>query len=399
MRITIAGPKLGTDQNLVHDGKNFAWSSGIPIDSWTYGFKNSDKDIGFVVKSLGVDTKLFDDTPHEKAAKTVFGKDCSKIAWIHTMPKDIFLKHVMNLLEQLWCVIDDESNSYYKERLLDNRKLLSRLVSPIVDTSLAKQIMKSSHVSQLAEISKFLPSETGEVRSTKYNLAGSVTGRLTVESGPNILTLKKESRKIFLSRYPGGKIIQLDISSLEPRIALAVSGKPAPDDIYSFICNNLFEGSLTRDQAKVAILSCIYGASQFSLSKRLPSNLSVSKVISEIKRHFGILSLESSLSREYSKNGFIENLYGRKIFADGAHVNHFLQSTGVDISFSVFSKILEKFDNSKIEYTPLYLIHDAIMLDVSKDGFEFAKTLEKEKFKIEELDCNFPIKLEIIKEK
>ena len=45
---------------------------------------------------------------------------------------------------------------------------------------------------------------------------------------------------------------------------------------------------------------------------------------------------------EYSKNGFIENLYGRKIFADGAHVNHFLQSTGVDISFSVFSKILEK---------------------------------------------------------
>jgi len=396
MQIVIAGSKIGTNQNLIHDGKSFSWSNNVPDDAWTYGFDSSDKDIDFVAKSLGISTELFEDTPHAIAAKTAFGENSSTFCWIHLMPKHEFLKSVTSLLDRLWDVINDESNLYYRNNLLSNRKLLSRLVTPIVDLSLAKSIMKSSHVSQMAEISKFFPEKGGAQRKTKYNLTGSITGRLTVSSGPNILTLKKENRKIIKSRFKEGKIIQLDISSLEPRIALAISGKQSQEDIYSFICDNLFDGKLTRDQAKIAILSCIYGASQFSLSKKLPDHISASKVISEIKKYFGITSLGSSLKKEYDRNGFIQNLYGRKISADGAHVNHFLQSTGVDISFEVFSKILSSLDSSKEKYFPLYVIHDAIVLDVSKDCFEVAKKIEKEQFYIESINCKFPIKLEII---
>ena len=63
----------------------------------------------------------------------------------------------------------------------------------------------------------------------------SITGRMTITSGPNILTLKRGHRKILRSRYPGGKIVEIDIRAAEPRVVLALVGKKVEGDVYTEI--------------------------------------------------------------------------------------------------------------------------------------------------------------------
>ena len=397
MKLLISSDFLGTIRHLVYDGKDFSWSSTVPDGIWTYGLKNSDCDIGFIANSLDFFNNPFLDSPYAISIGELGSISIGDVPWFQTMPRHAFLKYLQELLDQLWSVANDESNSYYRHYLVKYRKLLCQLQSPVIDTVLAKKIISNSHIGVGAEVSKFIPEKSNKAPATVYNLTGSVTGRLTVSSGPNILTLKKENRQIFESGYKGGKIIQIDISSLEPRIALSIAGKEPPPDIYTFVCEELFGGRLDRDHSKIAILSCIYGASQWTLAEKLPDSVDVAKVMDEIKRFFGIRKLSKRLSKE-AESGFIKNLYGRNVESSKSHVNHFLQSTGVDVSFHVFDKIINEMNVGGFKFKPLYIIHDAIVLDVSPEAYKDAIRVSNLSFKVPDLDCYFPTKLEIIKE-
>ena len=80
-------------------------------------------------------------------------------------------------------------------------------------------------------------------------------------------------------------------------------------------------------------------------------------------------------------------------------INHFLQSSGVDVSFNVFSLIIEKLNSLEIEFIPLYVIHDAIVLDIPKSSYEKIKKSTHDGFLISDLNCKFPIKIEVIRNK
>ena len=396
MKVLVAKEFLGTDNHIIYDGSTYAWVSKQPKDAWTYGSKSSDLDIGFIAKTVPDFSDPFLNSSYANSFVQVGDRD-AKIPWCKVMPRHAFVESLQDLLDQLWFVITDDSNSYYREHLSSYYDILRQLGSPIIDKPVAIDIIKDERIGVASEISKFLPRTGGSAPRTVYSLTGSLTGRATVVSGPNILTLKKQNRKIFKSRYKDGKIIQIDISSLEPRIALSIFGREAPDDIYSFICDELFGGKLERKHAKIAILSCIYGASKWTLSEKLPDSVDTSKVMSEIKRYFGIEKLSRSLRKE-SESGFIRNVFGRKIESSKSHVNHYLQSSGVDVSFKIFRQVLDDMRGTGEDFTPLYVIHDAIVLDVSPGGYESARLVASKKFKVEGLSCSFPTSLEVIKE-
>ncbi len=117
---------------------------------------------------------------------------------------------------------------YYIDTVSSHRELLDRLQRPLVDIPMVKYRVDRSRNGKSYDISRFMPTDnTGMAPKTDYSMSGSITGRLTVSRGPNILTLKKSYRKILKSRFKDGSIVQADISSLEPRIALAFAGKLA----------------------------------------------------------------------------------------------------------------------------------------------------------------------------
>ena len=398
MNIVIAGRCLGTIHNLIHDGDRFVWSSDIPDESWLFGFEDSLRDLELIADACGYDLDTFNESPHGRSASVIFGDREVMIPWMHMMPRNVFQKHLQNLLKQLWRVIDEQLDQYYMNQFLFNREVLMKLQSPIVDIQMLKSIADKSGLKR-GEILKFMPTDGRVAPRTAYDQSGSITGRLTVKEGPNILTLKRENRKIFKSSFKGGKIIQIDISSLEPRIALSVAGKSHAGDIYNLVGEEVLGGGLTRDQVKIAVLSCMYGASSWSLSKQIPDGLDSKKILDEIKKYFEISGLKSRLESELLKTGYIRNLYGRSIKSRDSVVNHFLQSSGVDVSFNVFSQILSDLKSHDVRFIPIYVIHDAIVLDISHDALGKIKELTKDGYKVDKLDCIFPVKVEIIREK
>ena len=65
-------------------------------------------------------------------------------------------------------------------------------------------------------------------------------------------------------------------------------------------------------------------------------------------------------------NGWdLGNLYGRKLVVDDERLKlpYFVQSTAVDVALTGFSKILSRF----AEMVPLFVIHDALVVDAEKD--------------------------------
>jgi len=397
MQVVISGKRLGTIQHLIHDGETFTWSNSIPEDSWRFGFDNSMRDIEIVAKAAGYNLSTFEKSPHKRSMDIIFGDRAVDIPWMHVMPKGMFHKQLLSLLDQLWSVIREEHDQYYMNQFLSNRELLMALQQPLVDVPHLRKVIESAGLKR-GEILKFLP-ERGDVSPRSiYNQTGSITGRLTIESGPNILTLKREHRRILKSRFEGGKIIQIDISSLEPRIALAVAGKESPDDVYNFIGDKVLKGSLTRDQVKIAVLSCMYGASAWSLSKQIPKELDAKKILMEIKRYLKIPSLQRDLEKQIDKLGYIKNLCGRKIRSHESVVNHFLQSSGVDVSFNIFSQIIDDLQKNNINFVPIYVIHDALVLDIGGTDYKNILELTNIAYKVDKLEGIFPVKVEIIKE-
>jgi len=397
MHIVISGKCLGTLHNLIHDGDRFTWSNDIPQDSLTLGIEDSVRDIETIAEACGCDLDTFDRSPYGRSARVIFGDSDVIIPWMHMMPKNAFQNQLQNLLKQLWRIIGDQSNQYYINQFLCNRELLMTLQQPLIDVSLLRKIADKSDLKR-GEILKFMPAAGDISPRTVYSQAGSITGRLTVREGPNILTLKRENRRIFKSRFKGGKIIQIDISSLEPRIALSVSGKDFSGDIYELVGREVLEDRLTRDQVKIAVLSCMYGASSWSLSKQIPEELDSKKIMNEIKSYFEIPKLKLKLENDLVKMGHIRNLYGRNIKSQDSVVNHFLQSSGVDVSFNVFSQILDDIRSNCDRAIPIYIIHDAILLDIAGEEYEKIKKLTSSGYKVDNLDCIFPVKVETIRE-
>jgi len=396
MEVVISKRLLGTSLHLCHDGESFSWIKSPSDSSWVLGFEDHVRDIGLVAKAIGTDLTIPEKSPHSNALRSILKSRLENIPWIHVMPKRDFNKIISELLEQLWLIIKEQSDGYYMNQLLFNRELLMQLQRATVDIAAIKEISSDTSNLKSQEVLRFLPKTGRHSPRTVYDQCKTVTGRLTVSQGPNILTLKKENRRILTSSFSNGKIVQLDISSLEPRIALGLFESDIPEDIYKFIGENVLDRKLTRDQVKVAVLSCIYGTGYRSLSKLLPEGFDAKNILLSVKRYFNINELKLSLEKEFKKTGKIRNLYGRDIKSGDSVVNHFLQSSGVDVSFNIFSQLIKRFREKRIKFKPIYIIHDAIVIDIAS-GFE--KDIDEciaDGFKVKNLDCNFPVKIEPI---
>lgn len=107
----------------------------------------------------------------------------------------------------------------------------------------------------------------------EYVPGGVVTGRWASKGGGGALQLPKQIRGAVIAD-PGWKLVVADASQLEPRILAALSGDHGmaeagtAGDLYAGI---VASGAVaTRDQAKVAMLGAMYGATSGESGRLLP---------------------------------------------------------------------------------------------------------------------------------
>jgi DNA polymerase-1 len=136
----------------------------------------------------------------------------------------------------------------------------------------------------------------GDMLYSRFRFPGTVTWRLS-SSDPNLQNLPihtdlgKDYRKIFISRYPEGRIVSADYSQAELRVLASLSGDPVMceaysqgKDIHGLTARQVYGDGFDKEQrakAKNTNFAMIYGASAPKLSEMLRISLEEAKALGE----------------------------------------------------------------------------------------------------------------------
>ena len=318
--------------------------------------------------------------------------------WSQLMPSFQYKSYVKNLIKQVIECTRGLSQEFYMTTWLPCGGLFASLRPAKVDSAQLKQLLESDPVGRTS-LETFKPSG-GFAQPVVYDRFGTRTGRLTVRSGPNILTLRKDHKGIIKSYYPSGSIVSLDFSSLEARVILQETDvEMIEDDIYLQISQRLFDGRIPRDVVKVAVLSELYGASKATLGHRLEmGGAELDSFVSAIRSYFRTDDLKARLMKQHNEEKRIHNRYGRPLFFDVENPSHLLintyaQSTGVDVSLLGFTSVVNDLGPDGVR--PLFILHDALILDVREDRMADVAAIKK--IAVPGYRHHFPVKAEILR--
>lgn len=299
-----------------------------------------------------------------------------------------------SLLEENRKIIDtlNLNNSEINWRYFSNELYLKNRFESLIEE--IDQISSNKYEKDIFKIRNNLSNRIKKVYLESeipvYSHSRSLTGRMTIESGFNYLTSKKEERNLIQSKFEEGAILEIDIKSLEPRVYLKLAQNIEVEDVYEYIKSNVItECNVDRKNIKLAVISALYGGSD-----RKIMNLSGLKKLQvlEIKKFLKIDHMKEKIINEFEEKGYFENFYGRKIFSVKSPINYFIQSSSADFSCLVYEQFLKMLDDKK--FNLVALIHDAIIIDVDKTYVDLFLSLKRLKEDI--LNLYAPITVNIL---
>ncbi len=386
MIICILNKSVGANQHLIIDAnddlRSFHWSNSIPEDAWVVGDNTHNRSIEEVAKIFNKDVPSIA-SDEQKIAFEEIDPDYENhiIPWNWVLPPDEFKTGLDNTVEAALETVCALAQSGYMKTYVHGRKTLQQLVpASTCDKRVGDYIeQNSSGPSTVSAIKSFMPNKKGFADLAVYSQTSTATGRLTVKKGPSILTLPAKCRDLIQTRHYNGRVVQIDFVSLEPRVAKYIAGEEAPVDIYTDMCETLFHGSIDRKTAKLSTLSALYGVSSKRLDTFLGPGKNAKHIIRSVRRYFGLDRLESELKNKMISAGNIENAMGRPLFpgTTSSHVliSHFIQSTAVDVALCGFADLLKSFQKAGVAVDPLYVIHDALVIDVDETQYNAVKSI------------------------
>lgn len=318
-----------------------------------------------------------------------------QIPWQHVLPRSVYENYFKNTVKVIEDTFSELPFDYYETAWIPGTALLASLKPAKIDVDAWHKFLDEANVNA-AVLASFKPDPRGFADVPTYNRFGTRTGRLTVSDGPNILTLKREHRAILRSSFSDGFICSLDFRALEPRIVLAEAGRSSDaEDIYGELAEKIFGDRSNRDAVKVAVISELYGAAKESLRARLGiSQAKIDAFVRGINDFFKLEDLRARLATQ-AASGRIINHFGRPLQVDPSaknlFINTYVQSTGVDVAMIGFNNILDHLGKDGVR--PLFVLHDALILDVKSDRKSDIEKITSVKIPHYELD--FPLKFEI----
>lgn len=232
-----------------------------------------------------------------------------------------------------------------------------------------------------------------------YKQALTVTGRLS-STEPNIQNMPirteigQSIRDIFVSRFPGGKIMSSDYSQIELRVLAHLSNDEAMinmfknnTDFHRQTASQMYDVNLdevTKEQrraAKAINFGIIYGMSAWGLSESInitpnEANLYINKYFDTFKDVKKYLDNTISEAKEkgYTKTIFNRIRYIKEInennkslvaFGERTAMNSPIQGSAADIIKFAMIKVSEKIKNMK-SYM-IAQVHDELVFDVHPD--------------------------------
>ena len=317
------------------------------------------------LRLYGIDPIVFIDDKYQNMLSTVGAQAPN---WKYVLPSSIYSKKMGFLnafLGDIYPLLGEDS---YAKIFSAGNYVLNQLEGFVPNKSVLETELENPTVKNI--IRSFTPTESGLTRELVYDRFKTVTGRLVVKSGPQVLLLPRGMKNIFKSRYDNGKILWIDFVSLEPRFAKLLTAGVTKKDIYTDVME---EYSLTcgRERVKAAVLSTLFGAGLAKLTEIVGKEAFLIK--KAIDEYFDLKHI-LTLAGDY-KGGKIKNYFGRPISlkksTSNVAVNNFVQSSSVDIALMGFSDLIKHPDMPE-SMKPLCVIHDALVVDVKNSDIEQA---------------------------
>lgn len=246
------------------------------------------------------------------------------------------------------------------------------------------------------EVYKKICQTKGSLIHTVFKQTVTNTGRLS-SSDPNLQNIPtrddegRNIRKLFISKFDGGKIMSADYNQIELRLLADMSGEESlieaygrGDDIHALTASQIFNvpidqvTQLQRREAKAVNFGVIYGISDYGLAQSIKSSRKRAKeyIDSYFSRYPKVKEFSDKnieFAREY---GFIKTMFGRirhipeinasnynlRTFAERVAMNMPLQGTASDIIKFAMIEVSEKLTQLNSEL--ILQIHDELIIDV-----------------------------------
>jgi hypothetical protein len=358
--LSISSRALGSPKSLNITNGIASWGI-IPERNWVLGDPGSPRSAEALLETAGRDIPS---AIPEEYLTSMEGIARGQIPWPLIIPSGIIGEHARMIATSVEDAIDRIGD--YAEVLANSRRILCRLQACKIDMAALRACQGDA---QLGSIDSFEPGQDFTCDPPVYSHA-TATGRLVVKKGPKILTIQKEHRRVLSSRFPGGKMMQVDFVSLEPRVLRLLSAGDAPVDLYTDILSRV-GGDVSRRQVKVAVLRSLYGSSKAGIREEVGAI--GPKLIREVGDYFGLKALQEKLHQQLQNKGHIKSHWGRPLREatdDHLLVSHFTQSTAVDVSLLGFGQLADKIIAEDIEAIPCFVLHDALLLDTAPQHME-----------------------------
>lgn len=268
---------------------------------------------------------------------------------------------------------------------------------PIVDNILIYR-KYSKLINTYIEVYKNICKTSGNLIHTTFNQTLTSTGRLS-SSEPNLQNIPtrddegKTLRKIFVSKFDGGKIISADYNQIELRLLADMSGEESlidayrrGDDIHSITASQIFDIPLDeitpahRRDAKAVNFGIIYGISDYGLSQNIKSTRKKAKdyIDSYFARYPKVKAFMDDNVAAAKENGCATTKYGRirkipelssakymvRTFGERVAMNMPLQGTASDIIKLAMLKVATSIKEQKLKSQLILQIHDELIIDV-----------------------------------
>ncbi len=246
---------------------------------------------------------------------------------------------------------------------------------------------------------------TGRVH-TSFNQTVTATGRLS-SSDPNLQNipirteLGQEIRKAFISQ-PGWKIVSLDYSQIELRLAAHLSGDKRMIDTFernldihtstAAAINNVKIEDVTkkmRQEAKAINFGILYGQGPYGLAQNTDMPLNRAKEF--IEHYFDLYKNIRTYTEDMvafaRKNGYVETLFGRRRYlpeitsqvapvraaAERMAVNTPLQGTNADMIKKAMILTQNLIDEKYSESVKMIIqVHDELVFEMREDKMKEA---------------------------
>ena len=275
-------------------------------------------------------------------ADFVFAEDVPELAKIlgadiEPLIPESYIKSAMNLgVNPPWCyyigkekylsMVDSYTKTYFD--FLSNQDMDKVSMHAKINSFLKKMHPCKYDISRIGpELDKHLKKSIlpylneDSVAPPCYVRTKTKTGRLSVTSGPNVLTMHSALRKGVIDGY------SIDFISMEPNFLLCSQGRGTKTDLYENIRKEVFENKISRAKVKIATMAALYGSTRTDkFAKRISGYFNIDEQVKNLEN----MVIDDTIKNKYDRVISLQGARGRHLLA------LWLQSSAADAALLGF---------------------------------------------------------------